>query len=661
MEKQLKALAVISFLVGVAFSCLARPAHAEQKAATTRITIDGTQGGRTFEGIGGVSAGASSRLLIDYPEPARSQILDYLFKPYYGAAFQHLKVEIGGDVNSTDGAEPSHMHARDDENYNRGYEWWLMEHAKARNPEIMLDGLEWGAPGWIGGGKFFSQDNADYIAKFVEGAKKYHNLTIDYVGIWNETPYDTEWIKLLKKTLVAHGLTTKIVAPDSVNTWEIIEAMNSDAALKEAVYAVGVHYPGYEPYLNSGFKKGPPTYNSTPAAQQSGKPLWASEAGPWRGDWKGAEELAKIYNRDYIEGKMTKTEIWSPITSYYDTLPLPGSGVMRANTPWSGYYEVQAALWATAHTTQFAQPGWQYIDSAIGYLQQGGSYVTLKSPNRKDYSIIIETVDATASQTATFQVTGGFSTGTVHVWRSNPTSEFLKLADITPVNGSFTISLDADSIYSLTTTSGQSKGTVVGTGSISFPLPYRDDFESYNPGATPRYFSDQGGIFEIAQCSGRGGKCLRQVMPGKGIDWHYHLTPDPETILGSTEWVDYQVSTDVFLDGGGYVSLFGRVGAVPSDTSRPDSYELSVRDNGNWELNTYTNKQKTVLASGKVPFTPKSWHTLALKLQGSSIEALIDGKAAGRVNDGNHPSGMVAIGSGWSHSEFDNFAVQAVN
>ncbi len=47
------------------------------------------------------SAGASSRLLIDYDEPYRSQILDYLFKPNFGAALQILKVEIGGDTWST--------------------------------------------------------------------------------------------------------------------------------------------------------------------------------------------------------------------------------------------------------------------------------------------------------------------------------------------------------------------------------------------------------------------------------------------------------------------------------------------------------------------------------------------------------------------------------
>lgn len=78
---------------------------------------------RVFDGIGGLSGGgATSRLLVNYPEPQRSQILDYLFKPGFGASLQILKVEIGGDAQSTDGCESSHMHNEHDEpNFHRGY------------------------------------------------------------------------------------------------------------------------------------------------------------------------------------------------------------------------------------------------------------------------------------------------------------------------------------------------------------------------------------------------------------------------------------------------------------------------------------------------------------------------------------------------------------
>ena len=108
--------------------------------------------GREFDGIGALSAGASSRLLIDYPEPSRSQILDYLFLPSFGASLQILKVEIGGDTWSTCGTEPSHMHNRTDLNFKRGYEWWLITEAKKRNPKIKLYALPWGFPAWIGNG-----------------------------------------------------------------------------------------------------------------------------------------------------------------------------------------------------------------------------------------------------------------------------------------------------------------------------------------------------------------------------------------------------------------------------------------------------------------------------------------------------------------------------
>src|SRR5690349_8795032 len=114
----------------VATALTATPAS--PAAAATTITINGTAPGRTFDGVGAISGGGgNSRLLIDYPEPQRSQLLDYLFKPGYGAAMQLLKVEIGGDTNSTDGAESSHEHVRGDLNCDRGYEWWLMQQAKA--------------------------------------------------------------------------------------------------------------------------------------------------------------------------------------------------------------------------------------------------------------------------------------------------------------------------------------------------------------------------------------------------------------------------------------------------------------------------------------------------------------------------------------------------
>jgi len=89
---------------------------------------------------------------MDYPEPDRTQILDYLFKPGYGASLQLLKLEIGGDANSSDGAEPSVEHSKGNIDCGAGYEFAVAKQAVALNPYLKLYGLQWAAPGWVGEG-----------------------------------------------------------------------------------------------------------------------------------------------------------------------------------------------------------------------------------------------------------------------------------------------------------------------------------------------------------------------------------------------------------------------------------------------------------------------------------------------------------------------------
>jgi hypothetical protein len=82
---------------------------AEGTSASNSYTIQPSGDDRVFDRIGGDVDAAI--LLHGYPEPQRSQILDYMFKPNYGEAVQVLKLEIGGDMNSTSGSESSHQHA----------------------------------------------------------------------------------------------------------------------------------------------------------------------------------------------------------------------------------------------------------------------------------------------------------------------------------------------------------------------------------------------------------------------------------------------------------------------------------------------------------------------------------------------------------------------
>jgi hypothetical protein len=628
----------------------------------TTVFIDGNSKGRVFDGIGGVSAGASSRLLIDYPEPQRSQILDYLFKPGYGAALQHLKVEIGADVNSTDGSEPSHMRSPGDHNPARGYEWWLMCEAHKRNPSIVIEILPWGAPGWVGKDTLYTAKMAEYVVDFINTAKNEYSIDIAYTGVWNEKEFNMSYVKELHRQLLANHLTTRIICCDEypgegAGQWSIADDILKDPELAEAIQVIGVHYPLVDGKITT-----------TDAARKTGKPLWSSEDQPNSGggpivsrDWPiGGRILAHLFNQNYVQGSLTSTDIWSPVTSYYDNLAAPHSGLMYANTPWSGHYDVQSTVWVTAHTTQFAQPGWQYLDNASGYLPGKGSYVTLRSTDQRNWSMIVETIGARSPQSVSFKIKGALAATQVHVWETNSTHIFEHLANLEPVNGNFEYKFEPESLYTLTTTTGQGKGIAEPPAAEAFSLPYSDDFETTPLEQTPKYLSDQDGAFEVRSCDGRPGHCLEQVISIKPIAWG--PLPDPFTLTGDAGSSDYTVSTDVRFLTSSPAVVMGRIDSADvfqdGNARWPSGYILRIKPEGNWDLfSAEFRKPVVTLATGSVKLDRHQWHHLELRFKGVEIEASLDGIVITSIVSLAHSHGMFAIGTEWDHIQFDNLRV----
>ncbi|HEY2516771.1 MAG TPA: hypothetical protein VGI39_38135, partial [Polyangiaceae bacterium] len=293
--------------------------------ASATLTLDGTGTGRAFDGIGAISGGGgNSRLLLDYPEPERTQILDYLFKPGYGAALQILKVEIGGDTNSTDGAESSHMHTKTDLSCSRGYEWWLMKEARARNPNIKLYGLQWGAPGWIGSGNFWSDDMVSYLESWLDCAKT-NGLSIDYLGGHNEDGYDKGWFEKLHTDLAGKGYGVKLVCADQ-SDWGVGADIAGDSAFKAACDLIGVHYP-------CGGDGAPATSCPGDSASMGlGIPLWAAENGSQ--DYNsGSPAMARAINRGYLDAKMTAFLNWPLVAALTPNLPFPTTGLLVSSAP----------------------------------------------------------------------------------------------------------------------------------------------------------------------------------------------------------------------------------------------------------------------------------------------------------------------------------------
>ena len=638
------------------------------------ISIDGKTGGKNFDGIGAVSGGgATSVLLKDYPEPQRSQILDFLFKPKFGASLSALLVEVPGDGNSTQGSEPSHMHSKNDENYSRGYEWWIMTEAKKRNPSITLDANAWSCPGWVGNNNFWSQDMCDYYVKWIKGLKNVYGLDLDAIGCRNERGVNKDFVKIFRISLNKNGFQkVKIHAFDNWQKdkfdwcWDMIK----DTALRNSVDIISNHTMSEIPTPSEIIK----------LSRDLDKPIWNSEEHIYKDDFDCEISLVESFNRNFIESGVTKIINWYLVGSTYTTEPYAEKpAMMIAREPWSGNYYIRQVLWGYAHYGQFSEAGWQYVNGACGKLNGGGTYVTLKSP-KSDYSIIVETKDTSKKQTminqkVSFKVSGGLSKGNLCVWRSNATSQFERLDDIVPVNGSFDITFEPNSIYSISTTNGQQKGSFENVpASKHFPFPYYETFEEYNCGQEwgflPNYTADIAGIFEIADRSDHKGKCLRQVISEIPQSW----APEwqPYTIFGDTIWSDYEFMADIYIENSGTVGLMGRLnGTGYGYGGNPDGYYITVSSNGKCDMYVITQKDTThqgkLLASEKLyNVLGNQWHTIKLQFSGSEITGFVDGIKVIQTVDSTFSHGMTGLmildeNKIRCTAQFDNIVINSLN
>jgi Glycosyl hydrolase family 59 len=653
----------------------------------TTITIDGTQGGRTFDGVGAVSGGGGNSVqLISYPEPQRTDILDCLFLPGAGAALQMLKVEIGGDANSSCGAEPSHQHKRGVLNRNGGYEWWLMREAKARNPAIKLYGLAWAAPGWIGSGTFWCQEMIDYLVSWLDCAAG-HGLTIDYIGGWNEQEYESAWYQDLRVSLDAAGYAgTAIVAcdkdpfawPDSTYNpavgWAIAEEMASDPGLAAAIGVLGAHDVCSYPTTGT-------QCWSTAAAVNSGKPLWHSEVGAMPGS-DGSPMIRSVI-RGYIDAKLTGHLQWPLLTTQPPGLYYRDRGLIWAAQPRSGYYVPQAMAATIAMVTQFTEPGWAHIDTACGYLggdRAGGSYLALRAPDAGAWSLIVETTTATSQQAITVTVTGGLPRGTVHVWRTGPDSAdgadwLVRRADISlDPDGSFSFGCLAGYVYSFTSTTGQGFARPAIPASRPFPLPYTGGWArpASAAGTMPPYLAPQDGSFEFAPAAdGSGANVVTQATPLQPILWHPRSTCGtrfPYAVIGDSGMAsDYKVSVSVcFTAAGQSGGLIARFSNQGGDIYNFRGYILDLGSAGGWWL-TKNSKSvgNNVLAHGTITApAPGAWTPLSIAVHSNTISAWVNGELVATVTDSdpNYATGIPGIETDafrrtWSPTQFKDFSV----
>jgi galactosylceramidase len=474
--------------------------------------------------------------------------------------------------------------------------------------------------------------------------------------------------------------------------------MNDTGYIKD-VDILGFHYPRDDSDI-------------WPDCSSIGLPIWSSEESSSYDDLNGAACWARVLASHYVLHNMTANIMWSLVGAYYHGTNWYASAMLTAVQPWSGYFESEQmpVVWATAHYTQFIQPGWKYlpVGKGSGELAKGGYYTTLVSPDLKYFTVIVVKISRDHAECTRpslwnwdteeelFQlkidmpeisIDMGTNDGQTQTWYSNFEQEdtvlFQKLDQQNntglsrvyfaksgqPGIRSYDISLNVTvgGIFTVTNqmnvgNKGEAKNPRA--PDARFPLPYSDDFSSYGcDNCYPNYLTDQMGAFEIQFVDDGKRLALVQMAPNVPVGWVPYRT-GPWTLMGMTEWEDVSVEVSFRLpDPATYACVSTRAdqhwrAGVSMCANTSDWYLIY----GGAPLEGFD--QKAIIEHGTVSNTLLlgDWHKLGVATMGHRVEGLVNDQLVGkhssiRVGD----CGFVALGtSAYTAVQFGQIKIKSI-
>lgn len=668
----------------------------------TNVTVDGNtvnnDRGTVYRGLGTVTGNNSSRLLMDYKAQnpkAYWEIMNLLFKPDCGAGLTHVKLEFGADINSSSGTEPSIMRYADEKaDVTRGAGFMFAADALSINPNITVDLLRWGEPSWVAD-EFKKSQKEGFEARYkwyrsaLDAAYERYGIKFTHVSPdSNETgKIDSEWLiyfseRLKSETDYPYDYSKiKIVASDEVCGWQIADEMMKNERLRDAVDILGEHYNtrASENALLLNKEYGKEIWYTEGIASSNIARLAVNSDGVGISGKNGALDVCNRIINSYYNGRMTMYEYQPAAAAYYSGVSYFPKGLLTANTPWSGFYDIDSGVWLSAHFTRFIKNGWRFVDSACfgdgredhSISETTNNYMTVTDPVTGDYTIVICN-DSPETRRYEFVLENMAEKDIpLNVWESRGPEKgqpwnanyFKNIRRVQILNSKFNIDVKPFSIVTLTTLEKAPldiplcKFEDVPLGAdYADGFDYADDFLSAR-GNAPLYTTDYGGAFEVTNVDGE--KVLMQMIDKsiKPADW-YKKTPPPFTTLGDDRWCNYSAEIEFRLaenaeDNFAALGVRYLTSDLGVDTVE-NGYTLFVYASGKWRLQ----RNLTVLAEGvTADFDSTAWHGVRLTAAERTVTAEIDGKPAAEFNDTEvYPhSGRVSIGSGLYKNIFRKF------
>lgn len=755
--------------------------RAEEKNALkvqgSRIVIDGEEiakaaenmNGLTFKGFGVLDCNSTNALLLDYKaqHPEKYwEMLEVLFGGEH-PIMQHIKIEMGNDKNTSTGSQSCTMRYEDEyPNVNRVTGFQLAADAKKINPNVKVSLLYWCAPGWVG-----SDWNNIYkwLKNTTIAAYREYGYMIDIIspGI-NEQKDDPKWIKQFNQWVEndTEGMISddasvsgfrdgeaelfheiQIIMSDEVGIASCGPQLTSDEELRDAVDIVGYHYNTDDDSAGS-FKR---------LAEEFDKEIWNSEAqatfgstadrpnnnmeggGSGIGGNGSPLEMANTMIKGFANSRRTHFVYQPTFGAFYEGMQYNYKDVMAARDPWSGYVNYDGALSIMQHFSKFAVTGWEYdtpdenvvwraIPGAskseasgtnpVNGRNGGDNYMTLASPDGKDFSVIIcndsaKTKEFTISPKNLENLPADAK---LTVWETRAAEDgklynenYVKPVETLTANegGSYYVTVKPWSIVTVTTLdmadmeeelelpAASEKGRYVldtdktgKTQNLEDTYLYADDFDyedmgnvtTYEDGEIvesdksfiesrggedgfyPLYTQDTNGTFE-AVLDENGNGVLQMAGQTGGGSWN---GGEPATTIGDYRWTNYKASVDFDLTSTSEYLLLGvrqRGSAGGGDNKvSMSAYNVAVNQTGEWILRRYSSE----IARGQVQIKDVSACNVAIQAAGDTITVFVDGQEVHNYKDpqpqleGRIMLGVGLPGASWGQGRFDNLKVETV-
>lgn len=773
MRKRLKKLisGIICTSMGVALLQTLGSISAPTKALaadTSIITLDGNDvnadnvNGLTYKGFGLLTANSTSDLLLDYKAEHPEKYMEMMQSLFGGERpiMTHVKIEMGNDRNNSTGAEACTMRTEDEEaNVRRNVGFQLAADAKKINPDVKVSILRWNKPAWAKTNK----QTYEWYKKTILAAYETYGYMVDYVNPnvnerWdknndvNNTKEFAGYVKaensstISDPTALALYQKMKYIVTDEAEQFaeDAVDALKTDEEFAKIVSVAGYHYP------NTATNKS----DLIDIAEKMDKEVWCSEGqatfsdsvyrpatGTGIGGTCSALEMGNFIIKSFQETRRTHVVYQPAISAFYQGGQYSSKELITAQDPWSGYVRYDAGLLVLNHLSKFAVTGWENETNTAGIwravptatrstvtgdrtadgMNDADSYLTLASPDKKDfsticvnnspykktYSISVKNMNMAAGKTLEQWETKAASSGAYD-------SNYMKyLGDIkADASGNYTFEVEPYSVVTVSTLSNKNnpevtdglpksdtKRSVLDMGGDTL---YEDDFdysgktmpivddngkigtatESYiearggETSAVARYTHIVNGAFE-AYKRADGQYVLRQQLDDKatgvGSAWG---KSDAVALIGDYRWMNYKASVDILFEdtkaSASNASISIRQTAGGTRLSQSAGYTFTIDKTGAWTLvrkktTASTDKKNDVVASGTITDTKvfssgfNAWNNIALEGNGNVITAYVNNKLIATYKDTNPiTSGRVGLGSSYAFTQFDNLKITKV-